>query len=682
MKFESIAGGVLALSLVVGRVAIPNVEQGDYAEQLVDMIEAYPPAAHSCNRLIVQGNNVNNYGEVESLARDNCYTILQFDSSEKMRKAQKELSDEGYSYFEDRTIKLSTYKLSDEEEYLSYIPNTMNFDDLALKKEYQNKNITVAVLDSGLAENELSGRVVGSFNAIDAGATVEDEIGHGTQVASVIVDCTADNVSIMPVKVTESNGETTILAVDAAIMFAAEHADIINMSLGYEDTNAAEKSFWNKSIDYAIEKGVPVIVSSGNSGKDTQYVYPACYAPCWTVGALTEYMQRASFSNYGNSLDFVAPGKNIKCRSNDGSNKYVSGTSFATPAISALAAQLLGSGRDYSVPELYSEIEKICQDLGNGGWDKYYGHGIPIAEHIYDKPIFHWNENYSYCSVEQSCINHTQQRRMLDKEIYSEIEVPATCVNMGKTRYTAKTLCDGIAYEDSKLVEDIQIDRNNHIGNRIVKGKIDPTLDKDGYTGDIYCLSCDTLIDEGEAIPKLEKVPIQIDDRYHIDIISKQLKYSGEPIIPKLLIKDESGNTIDTSNYELIFENNLKVGQARVTAIFKNRYSGTISKTFLIHPSPTRINRIIRNGKSVKIKWKSVKKQISGYQIQYSSSKKYDKNVKQINVSKNKCNSKAIKVNSKKRSYYFRIRTYKRIDDKTIYSAWSKMTKCPQKNSP
>ncbi|MGN0521072.1 MAG: fibronectin type III domain-containing protein, partial [Eubacterium sp.] len=65
--------------------------------------------------------------------------------------------------------------------------------------------------------------------------------------------------------------------------------------------------------------------------------------------------------------------------------------------------------------------------------------------------------------------------------------------------------------------------------------------------------------------------------------------------------------------------------------------------------------------------------QTTGYQIQYSTSSKFtSKTTKTVTVSKNKTTSKTISKLKAKKKYYVRVRTYKIVSGKKIYSAWSK----------
>lgn len=79
-------------------------------------------------------------------------------------------------------------------------------------------------------------------------------------------------------------------------------------------------------------------------------------------------------------------------------------------------------------------------------------------------------------------------------------------------------------------------------------------------------------------------------------------------------------------------------------------------------------------GKKLVVKWKK-NTAGNGYQIQYSTSKKFAKGNKTKTISKNKTTSYTIKKLKKKKTYYVRIRTYKKISGKTYYSGWSSVKK-------
>ena len=128
---------------------------------------------------------------------------------------------------------------------------------------------------------------------------------------------------------------------------------------------------------------------------------------------------------------------------------------------------------------------------------------------------------------------------------------------------------------------------------------------------------------------------------------------------------------ISSGYYDVTYKNNKNVGKGTVIITLKGNYSGTITKTFKIVPASINISRLSVKGKTVTVKWKKQKKQVTGYQIRYST-KSNMKSSKTITISKKSTSSKKISKLKKKKKYYIQIRTYKKVGKTKYYSNWSK----------
>ena len=84
----------------------------------------------------------------------------------------------------------------------------------------------------------------------------------------------------------------------------------------------------------------------------------------------------------------------------------------------------------------------------------------------------------------------------------------------------------------------------------------------------------------------------------------------------------------------------------------------------------TKISKLKKAKKKITISWKKISK-ATGYQIQVATDKKFTKNKKSVTISKNKTISKTIKKLKSKKKYYVRIRTYRKVAGKKVYSSWS-----------
>ena len=84
----------------------------------------------------------------------------------------------------------------------------------------------------------------------------------------------------------------------------------------------------------------------------------------------------------------------------------------------------------------------------------------------------------------------------------------------------------------------------------------------------------------------------------------------------------------------------------------------------------TKISKLKKAKKKITVNWKKISK-ATGYEIQVATNKKFTKNKKSIKISKNKTTSKTIKKLKSKKKYYVRVRTYRKVAGKKIYSSWS-----------
>jgi len=139
------------------------------------------------------------------------------------------------------------------------------------------------------------------------------------------------------------------------------------------------------AIDYAASKGCVMFCAAGNSGKNTDIMYPAKYNHTIAIGAINENLDRTDFTCSGDSLDFLAPGYNILgCVPG---NKYalMSGTSMSNPFVVGCASLLLSYNRKYkkykldTVEDYINVFKQSAKDLQNKeykGIKKYQGYGI------------------------------------------------------------------------------------------------------------------------------------------------------------------------------------------------------------------------------------------------------------------------------------------------------------------
>ena len=115
-------------------------------------------------------------------------------------------------------------------------------------------------------------------------------------------------------------------------------------------------------------------------------------------------------------------------------------------------------------------------------------------------------------------------------------------------------------------------------------------------------------------------------------------------------------------------------GKATITVTAKatSTYSKSVKKiTVYGVPKKPEMKKLTAGKKKFTVQWKKDKK-ADGYQVQYSTDKKFKKNVKSVNVSK-KSTKATVKKLKKGKTYRVRVRSYKKINGKKYYSGWGKV---------
>jgi serine protease AprX len=276
----------------------------------------------------------------------------------------------------------------------------------------------VCVVDTGVdvGHEQLDSKApIGWDDEVNHRSSPYDDNGHGTSVASIAVGDgvgpgsiadlmkgVAPQADLSAAKVLDASGNGDDSLGVLGIQWCANRAsvDVISLSLG-SDVASDGLDGLSQAVDAAVlNKGKIVVAAAGNGGDlPGTITSPGAAAQALTVGATADWSAPvgypyhaegpflAWFSSRGPTADnrtkpdVVAPGVNIGSASAGSVSLYVAGaegtgTSFATPYVSGVAALLRQKQPAWTQANVRSDIEGTAMDVGAAGKDNEYGAGM------------------------------------------------------------------------------------------------------------------------------------------------------------------------------------------------------------------------------------------------------------------------------------------------------------------
>ena len=419
--------------------------------------------------------------------------ILKYETEEETKKAYESLKQD--SNIQNVNIDINIQLQEVEPMYITYTVSgtsmqswgifTMGLDKMQeiINNSTTKNDIVVAVIDTGFdLENEifknhnLQSRIDSRYiNIIDNSKSIGDDysvtangqtrlLGHGTHTGSIVLDATPDNVKVLPIKVSEG-GSLSLTYISEALRYAInQNVDVINLSLGWkrQSTIRAIENEIQGLIEEAVQKGITVIAAAGNGDNNgvresTAQIYPVSYNDVIGVAALNSKLITkennvinyqsynaaknsgisnliyTDFSNYGDAIDYSAPGEFIICLTPTGSVfgncGIVQGTSHSAPHLAATVATIKSYKKDLSFEQINQILQYYSLDLGTEGRDNDYGYGMPSFKNFQECECNCANCIKIYCTgcECQNCVYNQVAEKVLEK-----IEITT---NPNKTAY-------------------------------------------------------------------------------------------------------------------------------------------------------------------------------------------------------------------------------------------------------
>jgi len=252
-------------------------------------------------------------------------------------------------------------------------------------------DVDIAIIDSGVGPNaDLN--IAGGYDCRGQGIT-RDYYGHGTHVAGIAaardngfgVVGVAPGARIWSVRVLDANGNGGWSYIICGMEWVASHADtidVVNMSLGgttWENGSGCDSSPSHLAICGMTKRGVTVAAAACNDASNAAICTPGKYPEVISVSAFAEWDgkpgglggcrntpdgfygcddRRASFSNYGSTVDMAAVGVGVYSTLFDNRYGYWSGTSMATPHVTGGAALLIAQYGPMSPTKVKERLQR------------------------------------------------------------------------------------------------------------------------------------------------------------------------------------------------------------------------------------------------------------------------------------------------------------------------------------
>jgi thermitase len=248
--------------------------------------------------------------------------------------------------------------------------------------------VKVGIVDTGVNQSheDLTGKTVNCASAnVLTGAVAEgscaDDNDHGSHVSGTIAGIANNGRGVAGVAFNSQlahckalhgplgMGSTAGVA-NCITYLHSRGAKVISMSLGGGASTTLQTAVANA---WQNGNGAVLVAAAGNDG-DATLNYPAAYAQVISVAATDRNDARASFSNENADVEIAAAGVDVVSTVRSGYAAF-SGTSMATPHVSAVAALVWGKNPAFTAAQVRSKLDASVDDLGPAGRDASFGFG-------------------------------------------------------------------------------------------------------------------------------------------------------------------------------------------------------------------------------------------------------------------------------------------------------------------
>ncbi len=282
---------------------------------------------------------------------------------------------------------------------------------------------------------------------------------------------------------------------------------------------------------------------------------------------------------------------------------------------------------------------------------------------------FRWSPDYSQATAVIAC-EYCQTTHEIPAETSSALTRESSCTAPGIITHTATA-----EFESKTFIGTTEQELEMKAHQLVSVAAVKPTVTKKGTEAYWYCSVCQHLFSDPEGkdeiskpvkIPKLEQISIS---KATVSEIPDKV-FTGKALKPKFTVTYNDKKLVADKDYTIAWKNNTEIGKATITLTGKGLYKGTKKITFLINPKAVKLSFLKAGKNKLTVKWKKGSG-IDGYEIEYSLKKSFQ-DAQKVSVSPASTVKTQIEQLKKGKTWYVRIRTYKKVGSKKYYSEWSK----------